>query len=117
MEFGIVFQTQKKRLKYSCIFIMKLLRIEPAQNPKKKWRAVFQSDTKEKHTEFGDSKSEDYTQHRDKERRDRYRKRHEKDLKTNDPTRAGYLSYYILWGDSTSMKKNIQDFKVKFGLV
>jgi hypothetical protein len=30
--------------------------------------------------------------------------------------RAGYLSYYILWGDSTSMKKNIASYKKKFDL-
>lgn len=95
---------------------MKLLRIEPAKNPKKKWRAVFESDGKTKHTEFGDSSSEDFTQHHDKERRERYRKRHEKDLKTNDPTRAGYLSFFILWGDSTSLKSNITAYKTKFNL-
>ena len=50
----------------------------------------------------------DYTLHKDKERRRRYRKRHEKFLKTNDPTRAGFLSR-LLWGDSTSLKKNISD--------
>ena len=92
--------------------VMKLLRIEPAHNSKKKWRAVFEN----KSTEFGDSSSEDYTQHHDKERRRLYRLRHEKDLKTNDPTRAGYLSYFILWGDSTSLLKNIQAYKHKFNL-
>jgi hypothetical protein len=46
----------------------------------------------------------------------RYRERHRKDLETKDPTRAGYLSYYILWGNSTSKQKNIQDYKRKFHL-
>ena len=50
---------------------------------------------------------------RDKKRRDLYRNRHEKDLK-GDPMRAGYLSYYILWGESTSLQANIRAFKKKF---
>ena len=86
----------------------------------KKWRAVFSIDGKEKTTDFGfknpkDPKN-DYTLNKDKERRERYRVRHKKDLKTNDPTRAGYLSYYLLWGDSTSLRKNIQDYKKLFDL-
>ena len=58
----------------------------------------------------------DYLLSKDKERRDRYRKRHAKDLKTGDPTRAGYLSYYLLWGDSTSLKENIKSYKKRFKL-
>ena len=49
-----------------------------------------------------------------KERRKRYRDRHKKDLKTKDPTRAGYLSYYILWGDSSNIKTAIKNYKKKF---
>jgi hypothetical protein len=53
---------------------------------------------------------------RDNEQRTRYRKRHKKDLTTNDPTRAGYLSYYILWGESRSIRKNIKSYKNRFNL-
>jgi len=59
---------------------------------------------------------DDYTLTHDKDQRDRYRQRHEKDLETRDPTKAGYLSYYLLWGDSTSLQSNIQKFKQKFHL-
>ena len=82
----------------------------------KKWRAVFSIDGKEKTTDFGQSGATDYLISKDKERRERYRVRHKKDLKTNDPTRAGYLSYYLLWGDSTSLRKNITDYKKRFDL-
>jgi hypothetical protein len=63
---------------------------------------------------FGARGYEDYTMHRDKERRRRYRIRHDKDLRTGDPTRAGFLSYYILWGDSTSLQKNVQAYRRHF---
>ena len=100
---------------------MKLIKVVKSDKPLKKWTAIFKKDDgKEKKTDFGfynvkDLKN-DYTLHKDKERRRRYRIRHEKDLKTNDPTRAGYLSYYLLWGNSTSLKKNISDYRKKFNL-
>jgi hypothetical protein len=58
----------------------------------------------------------DYTLTGDKERRRLYRERHRKDLETGDPTRAGFLSYYILWGDSTSVRANVAAYKRKFSL-
>ena len=84
----------------------KLIKIVKSSNPKKKFDAIFKLDSgKEKKTSFGASSMNDYTLTGDKKARERYRKRHKKDLKTNDPTRAGYLSYYILWGDSVDIKK------------
>jgi hypothetical protein len=59
---------------------------------------------------------DDYTLKGDKEQRERYRTRHKKDLATKDPTRAGFLSYYLLWGDSTSLQENIRAFRSRFGL-
>ena len=94
---------------------MKLVRVVKSDKPNKKYMAIFKKDNgKEKKTYFGAVGMSDYLIHKDKDRRERYRKRHEKDLRTNDPTRAGYLSYYILWGDTTSLKKNIDIYKRKF---
>lgn len=91
---------------------MKLLRIEKAQHPHK-YMAVFDDGTKSK---FGYSPMEDYTQHGDKERRKSYRSRHKHDLETADPSRPGFLSYYILWGSSTDINKNIREYKRRFNL-
>ena len=79
----------------------------------KKYSVYVMKDGKKKLINFGDSRMEQY---KDKERRERYRKRHAKDLKTNDPMRAGYLSFYILWGDSTSFNKNVASYKKRFDL-
>jgi hypothetical protein len=76
-----------------------------------KWKAIFDDG---KHTSFGHQGYQDYTQHHDKQRRDLYRQRHAKDLQTKDPRRAGFLSYYILWGNSTSMAENIKEYKRKY---
>ena len=99
----------------------KLIKVIPSTAKGKKWTAIFKLDNgKEKKTNFGfknpKDPNNDYTLHKDKERRDRYRIRHKKDLQTKDPTRAGYLSYYLLWGDSTSLKQNIKDYKKRFKL-
>ena len=83
----------------------------------KKFKAVFTyDDGKTRTTHFGAKGMEDYTTHKDKERRARYRKRHKKDLKTKDYTRAGYLSYYILWGDETNITDAVKDYKKRFKL-
>jgi hypothetical protein len=92
--------------------------VEVIESPRagKKWRAVFNVDGKMMHTDFGASGMEDYTMHHDTERRRLYRARHAKDLSTGDPTRAGFLSYYVLWGDSTSMAANVRAYKQRFAL-
>ena len=96
---------------------MKLLSVNKASDGKHKYAATFQTDTgRTKTTKFGASGMDDYTLTHDKEQRERYRTRHKKDLTTNDPTKAGYLSYYILWGDSTSIQTNISHFKRMFNL-
>lgn len=87
---------------------MKLIK---SPNPAKKYRAVFSDG---KHTDFGDAQYEDYTEHRDKERRENYRKRHVKDLARGSPRSAGYLSYHLLWGPSTSLRFNKALFESRF---
>ena len=97
--------------------MVKLLKIFFSKLKNKKYDAFFKLDNdKTKKVSFGQKGANDYTITGDKEARKRYRARHNKDLKTNDPTRAGYLSYYILWGDSTDIKKNITDFRKRFNL-
>ena len=94
---------------------MTKLQILKSDNPKKKYKAIFtKDDGKTKTIHFGSSMHQDFTQHKNLERRRLYRQRHEKDLK-GDPMSAGYLSYYVLWGDSTSLQTNIKAFKNKFG--
>ena len=52
----------------------------------------------------------------DKKARSAFRARHKKDLDTKDFKRAGYLSYYLLWGDHTTLKKNLEDYRKRFNL-
>ena len=89
--------------------------VKKSDKPNKKLMAVFTKDNgRTKTTHFGAKGMDDYTITKDKEQRARYRQRHKKDLKTNDPTRAGHLSMFILWGDSTSRQENIKNYKKRF---
>jgi len=90
------------------------MKLKKAYDGKHKWIAEFKDGT---HTRFGAVGYDDYTMPpHDKEQRDRYRTRHKKDLETNDPKRAGFLSYYILWGDSTSLNANKRAYENRFNV-
>ena len=93
---------------------MKLVISNSSKKDKKLMAEFYDDGKKVKTTHFGAKGMDDYTLTGDKEARERYRTRHKKDLDTKDPTRAGFLSYYILWGDSTSRQKNIRDYKKRF---
>lgn len=96
---------------------MKLVSVKPATDGKHKYTAQFLKDNgRTKTTKFGAKGMDDYTLTHDKEARERYRTRHAKDLKTHDPTRAGFLSYYLLWGDSTSITDNLRTYRSRFSL-
>lgn len=90
--------------------------IKKSDRPQKKYMASFKDSKsgRTKTTYFGQAGATDYLISKDKDRRERYRSRHKKDLKTGDPTRAGYLSYHLLWGDSTSLRTNIASYKKRF---
>jgi len=95
---------------------MKLVSVNKSDKPAKKFVATFDNNGRTKKTYFGDATMEDYTQHHDAQRRENYRSRHQKDLTTHDPSRAGYLSYYILWGNKSNFKDNLADYRRRFGL-
>ena len=91
--------------------------IKKSDKPDKKLVAIFTRDNgRTKTTHFGAKGMDDYTITKDKQQRARYRSRHQKDLQTGDYTRAGFLSYYILWGNSTSRAENIKAYKRRFNL-
>tara|TARA_R110002153_G_scaffold262792_1_gene423824 strand:- start:1209 stop:1616 length:408 start_codon:yes stop_codon:yes gene_type:complete len=99
---------------------IKLISIKKSLKESKKLTAVFQIKTSkgakkftEKRTNFGynnpDDKQNDFTKHGDIDRRNRYIIRHAKDLKTDDPTRAGYLSIFLLWSKPT-LEASVKDY-------
>lgn len=99
---------------------MKLVSITKATDGKHKYTAVFEDPKKTTH--FGQAGADDYLIYSKEsktiadEKRKLYLARHEKRETWSDPTTAGSLSRYLLWGDSSSLKKNIIEFKRKFNL-
>ena len=85
----------------------KLDKVTKSPNRAKKWRAHFSDGTTE---DFGATGYSDYTIHKDKDRRDNYIARHESDLDTDDPRRAGYLSMFILW-NKPDFDASVRDYR------
>ena len=96
---------------------MKIVEAEP--KTKKRFTAIFRLHRGGKIikiTHFGQRGGKTYIDEGDKTKRKNFRARHKRDLETKDFKRAGYLAYFLLWGDNTSLKKNIDDYKKKFNL-
>lgn len=99
------------------------LTVTKSDKKEKRFKAVFTFDDgkgrkKTTTTHFGlkNPKRGTYIDHKDKEQRKAFRARHKKDLKTGDYKRAGFLSYYILWGDKTNLTDAVKDYKKRFNL-
>ena len=91
---------------------MQLVKVTPSTRKHKKLAAQFSDGTV---THFGDSRYSDYTKNKDESRRKNYRKRHFSGAKA-PPKTANSLSYHLLWGESTSLQKNIETYRKKFSL-
>lgn len=77
-----------------------------------KYLAVFDDGDKVK---FGAIGYEDYTQHKDKDRKRLYLNRHKKREDWNDPKSAGALSRWILWNKPT-LEASIKHYVKKFSM-
>jgi hypothetical protein len=97
--------------------MIKLKNIVKSDKKDKKFTAMFEitkdGKTKNRITHFGfenpDDKTNDYTRHGDLERRNRYINRAKSQLAHGDPTRASYLSMFVLWNKPT-MKGATKDY-------
>lgn len=101
---GNSFGKQKKKKNIKLVSVIK------SKIKGKKLTAKFEINGSTRTIHFGAAGMSDFTKHKDKARRSRYIKRHLKDLKTNNPIRAGYLSMFILWNKS-SIKASITDYR------
>ena len=90
--------------------------IKKSTKPEKKLMAVFSLDNgRTRTTHFGAAGMSDFPTHRDKERKQRYLKRHRRNENWNDPMTAGALSRWILWNKETRAA-SITDYKRRFNL-
>tara|TARA_B110000285_G_scaffold213827_1_gene258543 strand:+ start:50 stop:319 length:270 start_codon:yes stop_codon:yes gene_type:complete len=85
--------------------------IKPSTRQGKRYMATFKDGTI---IHFGLKGGSTYIDEGDKQKRSAYIARHRVNEDFNNPKTAGSLSRHILWGDSTSLSKNISAFKSKF---
>ena len=90
---------------------MKIIKLEDSQLKSKRFRIYLDNN---KYDDFGlKDKHETYIDHKDKVRRDNYRRRHYNSIKEQPyiqnliPSPA-LFSYYLVWGDSSSINQNIK---------
>jgi hypothetical protein len=95
---------------------MKLLRVVPSSNPKKKYDAVFEGESgRTKTVSFGAKGMEDFTTHRDEARKERYLARHRPREDWTKADSPGALSRWILWNLPT-FTASLADYKRRFKL-
>lgn len=96
----------------------RLVKIIAVRQGPKKWTAVFATQSAAglphyKSVSFGARGYEDFTQHHDTKRREKYRTRHQRD-RIHDPLTPGALSWHVLWGPTTSFSENVRRFRTRF---
>jgi hypothetical protein len=96
---------------------MKIINIIPSPKKNKRYRVYLNNGD---FYDFGllNPTYGTYIDHKDKQRRDNYRARHlanatENYLINNYIPSPSVFSYYLLWGDSIDLKKNIENLNKK----
>ena len=87
------------------------MEIYESKRKDKRFMAIVQG----KRYHFGSKGSNTYIDHKNKKKRENYIKRHQV-REDWDEVNPGSLSRFLLWGDSTSLKKNIKDYIKRFNL-
>jgi hypothetical protein len=96
--------------------MVKLIKIIPSDVKGKKYSAYFDlGNGKEKKVNFGAKGYDDFTTHKDEERKKRYLDRHRNNEDWNKYMTAGSLSRWILW-NQPSLRSSISDFRKRFNI-
>jgi hypothetical protein len=95
---------------------MKLVSVKPSNDGKTKFMAEFDINGKKKIVRFGVKDSYSFIDGASLKTREAYRARHAKEALNEDPTARGPLSYWITWGDSQDINKNIAAYKRRYYL-
>lgn len=96
---------------------MKLLKIVDSRANGKRYTAYFSvgEDNKLKKVHFGSATGENYTMHKDEDKKKAYIARHKVNEDWNNPMSAGALSRWILWNKKT-IGQSKKDFVKRFNL-
>lgn len=90
---------------------MKLIEFKPSDIVGKKYMVIVQDNKGKNHTlHFGSKGYEDYTIHKDDERKERYLDRHKSREDWTNPLTAGFWARWVLWNKPT-IKESLEDAK------
>ena len=90
--------------------------IKKSDKEGKKLMAIFKLENgRTRTTHFGAEGMSDYTKNRDKDRKQRYLKRHRRNENWSVPDTGGSLARWILWNKETR-GASISAYKKRFGL-
>jgi hypothetical protein len=87
-----------------------LVKLIPSKNKNKKWTAIFSN---HQPVDFGAYGYEDYTTHRDPERKKKYIQRHRAREDWANPYKPGTLSRYLLW-EYENLEQAIREYNRRF---
>jgi len=93
---------------------MKVYILEQSADPKKKWTAIRLNPSM-KRISFGATGYDDFTMHRDTNRKKAYLTRHKSTENWNDPDTAGFWSRWLLWNKPT-IDASIRDIEKRFDI-
>ena len=99
-----------------------ILDVVSSPKPYKRFRIKIKEGDKIKHFDFGLDTGSTYIDHKDKQKREAYRKRHyanrsEKRLIDNLIPSPALFSYYLLWGNSTDFFENLNKLQAEFNKI
>jgi len=81
----------------------------------KKYTFIYKDDNKGRIIHFGSESSQTFVEGATKEKREAYIARHKVNENWNE-INPGSLSRFILWGDSRSIRTNLENYKKRFKL-
>lgn len=96
---------------------MVFVQLSKSNQEGKKYKAVFYDENRQKikTTHFGAVGYQNFTQHKDEDRKQAYLARHKNNENWNDYKSAGSLSRHLLW-NKPSLSASYNDYVKKFNL-
>lgn len=82
---------------------------------KHKYTIYVNNENKRRTLKIGDSRYQDFTMHKDSNRKQLYDNRHRSREKWDDPFTAGFWSKWLLWNKKT-IKESIKDIENRFNI-
>jgi len=98
---------------------IKIIELKPSKKENKRYKITIEDNGEQKAYDFGLKGGSTYVDHKDKAKREAYRKRHyankkEKELIDNLLPSPALFSYYLLWGDKADISNNLNDLQKRF---